>query len=309
MAAPGAAEVRDLVLSLQPDSLSLRLGAREEAFPLGLPVLAANEEAWHFSLPGAQVAREGDLTRLRSEHQEVGIYCEEAHFPLEEQTLHAYRQILDLPSQGRHLHRIWNFVPAINADTAELENYRSFCIGRSRAFEANYGTVSTFRMPAASAVGNRNNRLTIVFLCGPQRPDHLENPHQVPAYHYPEEHGPRSPSFARATVTGRQAFISGTASIHGHTTIGVGDLEQQLIVTANNLDEMAQRIGATGFPLAEAQRHAAVYIRHREHLGAVRHFLQSRVFTAGDRVAYLEAEVCRRELLVEVEVSYSLYGR
>src|SRR5437868_5823691 len=57
-------------------------------------------------------------------------------------------------SRDWHLARIWNYVPAINGTgPGNLENYRSFCAGRSLAFEQQYGPALRSHMPSASAVG------------------------------------------------------------------------------------------------------------------------------------------------------------
>ena len=80
-------------------------------------------------------------------------------------------------------------------------------------FEARLGGRFEQKLPAASSVGSHGDRLDVIFVAGEAAPRHLENPEQVPAYHYPAEHGPRAPSFARATVASDGArkvtFISG----------------------------------------------------------------------------------------------------
>ena len=153
-----------------------------------------------------------------------------AHDPFVERELVArtrslYQRMLSA-CEGRHLFRIWNYVPRINALTDGFENYRAFCMGRSQAFEQKFGPDFVSILPAASAVGSHAEHLDLVFVAGEGAPRHFENPAQVPAYRYPVEHGPRAPSFARATVAQDGArtlsFISGTAAIRGHETVAPG---------------------------------------------------------------------------------------
>ena len=66
----------------------------------------------------------------------VGLRSEPAGGRLGEITDAIYGDLLGVVRrQGRELTRVWNFVPQINAQTAEgLEAYRVFCRGRALAF-------------------------------------------------------------------------------------------------------------------------------------------------------------------------------
>lgn len=219
-----------------------------------------------------------------------------------------YRRLLRTCAE-RPLFRVWNYVPRINEATNGLENYRAFCVGRSLAFEAELGGEFAEQLPAASAVGCGGDFLEVVFAACEQTPVHFENPAQVPAYQYPEEHGPRSPSFARATVgragKNRWTFISGTAAIRGHETIAPGALDAQLDCTLENLRLIAQtaglgeRIGAG----RDARRHFKIYLRHAADLGAARERLERSLFRESDDVIYLQADICRAALNVEIEAT------
>ncbi len=219
-----------------------------------------------------------------------------------------YQRVL-AACQGRHLFRVWNYVPAINALTPAGENYRAFCVGRARAFEEAFGPGFEARLPAASAVGSGGSRLDAIFIAGMQAPRHVENPDQVPAYRYPAEHGPRSPSFARASIglCGGQtvAFVSGTAAIKGHRTVAPGDLEGQITCTLDNL-RLISRALDRGDTLAAgpgARRHFKVYLRHPEDLGPARARLEAALFRPDDLVTYLQADICRAALDIEIEAT------
>lgn len=210
---------------------------------------------------------------------------------------------------GKPLFRMWNYVPRINAAEAGQENYRAFCVGRSLAFEAKFGVGYMERLPAASAVGCEGDRLWLVFVAGETEPRHFENPAQVPAYRYPAEHGPRSPSFARATTavdgTRRLTFISGTAAIKGHETVAPGSLDVQLDCTLDNLRLISQAAGL-GEDLRggeESRRHFKVYLRHARDFARVRTRLEQSLFAPADAVTYLRADICRAALDLEIEAT------
>ena len=227
---------------------------------------------------------------------------------LARQTQDLYRRVLTA-ARGHHLYRIWNYVPRINAQIDGFENYRAFCQGRSLAFEAEAGAGFPRVLPAASGVGTADGCLSLVFVAGSADPQHLENPEQVPAYRYPAEHGPRAPSFSRATVVplpGRTlAFISGTAAIKGHQSVAPGDLDGQLDCTLDNLRLISlaagfdENLGAN----RKLHRHFKVYLRHAADLPAVQARLERTLLTPADRVIYLQADICRAELTVEIEVT------
>lgn len=227
---------------------------------------------------------------------------------LSEQTQALYSRMLEA-TKDRQLYRIWNYVPRINSISAGLENYRAFCLGRSLAFEAAAGESFSNLLPAASAVGIDDSSLAIVFVSGEATPHHFENPEQIPAYRYPPEHGPRAPSFSRATVvqTGarRITFISGTSAIKGHVTIAPGTLTDQLDCTVDNLRLVSKEAGAGpnlgGSEMRE--RHFKVYLRHASDLAATRSQLERDLLRPGDRVTYLRSDICRAALRLEIEAT------
>jgi hypothetical protein len=238
----------------------------------------------------------------------LGCALEPARPDLVAQTQQLYQRLIAL-ARGRHLYRIWNYVPRINAHVAGLENYHAFCRGRSLAFEEALGPAFKQALPAASAVGGDDHHLAVIFAAGSTAPRHIENPEQIPAYEYPREHGPRPPSFARATVVeedGRSyAFISGTSAVKGHATVAPGVVREQLACTLDNLRIISQAIGlgdtfGAGKSLA---RHFKIYLRHAGDLAAVRSALEAALLQPGDRVTYLRADICRAALNLEIEAA------
>jgi hypothetical protein len=165
------------------------------------------------------------------------------------------------------------------------------------------------RLPAASAVGCEGDRIDVIFAAGDAAPNHFENPEQVPAYCYPIEHGPRAPSFARATVARDElrtwTFISGTSAIKGHETVSPGRLEGQLDCTLDNLRLISLRCGL-GPDLGgrrASHRNFKVYLRHAQDFAVARDRLNRGLLLPTDAVSYLRTEICRAALDVEIEAT------
>ena len=150
--------------------------------------------------------------------------------------------------------------------------------------------------------------LTIAFLAGRVPPLRIENPRQTSAYHYPAQYGARSPTFSRATLArcgNDEIFLlSGTASVVGHATLHPDDVLAQTRETIANIRAVvgeANRLSSgPGFTLSDL--HYRVYIRHATDLPVVRAELERSVGDAPESV-YLNADVCRQDLLVEIEAS------
>ena len=228
--------------------------------------------------------------------------------PLQEATESAYRQIGTLLDSLNYSYvmRFWNYMADINAETHRLERYRQFNLGRQTGLEACNRNL-TGNMPAACALGTASGKLSIAFLAGRTAPIAIENPRQMSAYAYPPIYGPRSPSFSRAGLVMLEGqewlFISGTASIVGHVSVHIGDIVAQTRETLTNISavlEQANRHACQGqFHLSDLQ--FKIYLRHSADLGAVR--AEFDAITGGANAIYLEADICRKELLVEIEAT------
>jgi chorismate lyase/3-hydroxybenzoate synthase len=221
----------------------------------------------------------------------------------------AYRSLMQFQREReqQHLLRIWNHIDAINDGDGDLERYRQFCSGRARGL----GDLRPDGLPAGTAVGRRiaTGVLQICWLAGarPGRP--VGNPRQVHAYQYPRQYGPAPPSFSRAMLLpGDELMGSGTASIVGHESRHDGNIEAQIDETLHNLRELRQagerlaaRDGLAGpddAPIA-----AKVYLRRGESgPGAAARIRAGLPGVAN--LLLLEADICRRELLVEIECTW-----
>jgi len=238
--------------------------------------------------------------------------------PLQLATEAAYNQIFSLLDMLSfpYLLRIRNYMADINGDSFGLERYAQFNLGRQDAF-LTHGRDVEGNVPAACALGfelaelegdSNHNSLMIAFLAGRVMPQSIENPRQVNAYRYPQQYGPRSPTFSRASLVrlglDDVLFLSGTASIVGHETLHPSDVIAQTRETIENikavLSEANRRLSETKFELSKM--YYTVYVRHLADLDAIRNELK---FSVGDalKAVYLQANICRQDLLVEIEAT------
>lgn len=203
-----------------------------------------------------------------------------------------------------NLLRMWNFMDAVNDGDGDLERYRQFCVGRARGL----ADASSERYPAATAIGRQltTHELQVFWLAGRHEGTAIENPRQVSAYRYPRTHGPASPSFSRATITkDGTLLISGTASIVGHVSQHPGEPLAQLEETLRNLRVLIERARPNLAGQDETML-LKVYVRDRAHADAIAACV--RTAFPNDRMIVLAADICRRELLLEIECVLPAFG-
>ncbi len=225
-------------------------------------------------------------------------------------TTAAYEAIFALldRSPQRHLIRVWNYLPQINREADGDERYRHFNAARQAAFrKAGKSTVGT--VPAASALGSPpGSPISIYFLAARESPTMIENPRQTSAYHYPPKFGVHSPVFSRACLLSKSAgtslFISGTASIVGYETLHLGDVIAQTRETLANIEallgEANRMVGAARYRLDDLK--LKVYVRRPSDLPAIQRTL-SAMLSPSTAILYLQADICREDLLVEIEAT------
>jgi len=176
--------------------------------------------------------------------------------------------------------------------------------------------------PASTGIGTRGAGIAMSCMAlDSQRPDvflmPLENPQQTAAYHYGANYSPQSPKFSRAMAVVQGHFVttlvSGTASIVDTRTRHLGDIVRQTEQTIENIERLIApenfarhglaNAGATLQNIAKLR----VYVKHQHDYEKCREVCERRL----PRVPaiYLHADICRPDLLVEIEaVAFSPYS-
>jgi enamine deaminase RidA (YjgF/YER057c/UK114 family) len=251
-----------------------------------------------------------------------------------ERTLCSYQQLRRLLPQGNarldQVVRTWLYLGGIVEDEGPTQRYKELNRARADVYEGvdflaerlpNDPGKDVF--PASTGIGTegRDVQMSAMALLS-DRDDvvavPLENPRQTAAFAYSAHYSPQSPKFSRgmAVAEGKATmmFISGTASITHSETQHVGDVVGQ---THETLDNIAALIGEEnlaqhGLPgrgaTLETMGVARVYIKNREDYPAVRAVCEKRL--RGVPLTYVVADVCRTDLLVEIEgVAFSQMGK
>ncbi len=215
--------------------------------------------------------------------------------------------------------RQWNYIGDILSIKDNYQNYQIFNEVRSEYYQR-YRTVKGF--PAATGVGMKHGGV-IIDLCALQpgksviiKP--VDNPNQVNAYEYGQkvlkglsDKGrtvKHAPQFERGLLLANYShstlYISGTASIIGQDTVGVEDIEKQTIVTIENIKRLSDpsRISElVSRPHAPGENYGLLraYVKRQSDFGVVKQICEK--FFPQIPVSYIEADICRDDLLIEIE--------
>jgi enamine deaminase RidA (YjgF/YER057c/UK114 family) len=277
--------------------------------PLGTAA-ASLCEVWRAGQP-LESARHGSVHyRYGNDFLFGALRLEEKSLDLSAATVTAYGEIFEVLEKSGHPHlvRVWNYLPEITGEADGDERYRRFNSARQAAFTS-VGRPVAVSVPAACALGSPpGSPISIYFIAAREAPKMIENPRQTSAYRYPPKFGVHSPSFSRACVlsgsAGTNLFISGTASIVGYETIHPGDVRAQTRETLANLDALVREanrvVGGERYSLDGLK--FKVYVRRPQDLEAIEAALAASLHPAAP-ILYLQADVCREELLVEIEAT------
>lgn len=235
----------------------------------------------------------------------------------EHRTAELYEQVRQAlkASPTPHPVRFWNCIPAIHAPTGkEKTRYMDFNAGRFAAFTRWFRGSERFidKVPSASAVGYEGDDLTVHCLGSGTVGRAVANPRQIASYQYSRRFGPLPPCFARATVVetpgeAARIFVGGTASIVGEDSVHLGSLREQAAETFENLACLATAAcNQTPYDPAERRRWLARYRALRVYFPNATdqpsiEALVCEAFPQPDRVELVQADLCRPELLIEIE--------
>lgn len=216
--------------------------------------------------------------------------------------------------------RQWNYIGEIlnesKIDGNYMQHYQQFNEVRN-SYYSQFRKCACF--PAATGIGIKYANVGID-LHAVESNSSIEiipvrNPVQDDSYHYgqdvlvgnPVVHK-QPPQFERALLltlgTSSRLIISGTASIVGQKTIGIGDVELQTKFTINNIEILSSHSNLKNqYPnlatYPDKYCYLRVYVRNRSDINAVKKICRDHY---GDvPMTFIQADICRENLLVEIE--------
>lgn len=278
-------------------------GSQALRVQVGLPILVGTgmTELWH-AQGAIQSGREGVVDFACDAHYLAGRVeiDEPTAGGLREAAQAAYQAVTAFTTRSGHPHllRMYNYFSAINDGAGDAERYKLFCCGRA----AGFGRLHCPGWPAASAIGRQGpaGPLQVYWLASSSPGRAIENPRQVSAFNYPRQYGPAPPSFSRAMQMHDGLLVSGTGSVLGHSSHHAGDLAAQLEEILRNLASVRQAAGPSHLPHSGRSTLLKVYLRDPTMAGFVAQYLRANL-PAAVQFIILGADICRRELLVEID--------
>lgn len=238
----------------------------------------------------------------------LGADCLDAPMLLQsQQAFSKMQQILSAEQMDwEDIVRQWNYLEWITAWDDDSQRYQDFNEVRSHAYSSSGWSHG---YPAATGIGAQAGGVQIDFnaVKGDVRIIPLDNDWQRAAHvysgevlisHRTEKGTPKFERGKQLSGAGRGViYVSGTAAIRGEESIGAEVLSQTKITIEN-----IQHLIAADSPVGEASpciHLLRAYLKNEKDITPVRKEMET--LCPGIPVAYLYADVCREELLIEIE--------
>lgn len=217
-----------------------------------------------------------------------------------------------LTSEGfriNDIYRQWNYIEDITIKNDGSQNYQEFNDARSIFYSK---TKWSNGYPAATGIGTSRGGIMIELYAikGTTATNHpIDNPLQVAAHNYSQKvlegkvmqelDERTTPKFERARILGNTIYISGTAAIKGEQSVAEQDTATQ---AATTMDIMNKLISKENIPVANngaTYDLLRIYVKNEEEIPAVKKYMSSRYPSVPKH--YLVSDICRPELLIEIE--------
>lgn len=232
------------------------------------------------------------------------------------------KSLLDFEGfEVKDIDRQWNYIEDITGEEYVegqcRQRYQEFNDARSH-FYANQQWSDGY--PAATGIGTQGGGVVVEIDAAVKsglRSVGIDNALQVSAHKYSEEvlegevECKTTPKFERAraivyeSIFGdqkAQIYVSGTAAIRGEESLD-DDVELQTLATLENIEFLISKNNLKNFGVELMQiprvQSFRVYIKKDEDFEAVRRIMVRKYPTVS--TLYVKSEVCRRELLIEIE--------
>ena len=235
-----------------------------------------------------------------------GFQGDVLHFGIEQQSVESFRLLGEVLGKEGFLWnmivRQWNYIEKITAFDGADQHYQAFNNVRSDF----YGKAEWSNgYPAATGIGANLGGILIdvdavQFISPDVFSSPIDNRLQVAAHAYSErvlatsKEKKTTPKFERAKSISFQdrklIYISGTAAIRGEESLVDVGLERQLRITMENIAEL---IGDASLKVLR------VYLKNKSDYEEAMQLMES--YDLNIPISYMWADVCRDELLVEIE--------
>ncbi len=212
------------------------------------------------------------------------------------------------------IYRQWNYIQGITVVNDGSQNYQEFNDARS-IFYSGHDWSNGY--PAATGIGTSAGGVMVevnaIKGCNAVNMP-IDNPLQIAAHNYSQSvldgrvieqlKEKTTPKFERARVLGNTILISGTAAIRGELSNGSNDTVKQTAETMDIMDRLVSRENIPADNNGSRYNILRVYVKQSSCLDAVKSFMGQRYPTVPKH--YLVADICRPELLVEIEGTASI---
>lgn len=209
--------------------------------------------------------------------------------------------------------RQWNYIERITRMAPEGQHYQMFNDARSRFYDRCEWPDG---YPAATGIGARTGGASVMFDAVREAETNIpiDNPLQVAAHAYsqkvlidrPENRGKTTPKFERARYIADRGeaaiYISGTAAIRGEESCR-SDIAEQTAMTMDNIETLVggENLARHGIAASDKPDYALlrVYIKRDGDAEEAERWMKENY--PRTPTLYLSADICREELLVEIE--------
>lgn len=253
-----------------------------------------------------------------------GIIADDLEACVAEQSAEVFRRVKAiLDAEGAEIHDIirqWNYIERIVDFDGELQHYQGFNDARTLFYNA---TDWLYGYPAATGIGTQVGGIMVEFNALKPMAEvlniPLDNSLQIAAHAYSPDvligaedkavTELTTPKFerGRALISDRSAlvYISGTAAIRGEKSLVDSDILSQIRVTMENIeflvsgDNICRAGGCRPNAPKPQYRLLRVYIKNSDDMPVAQQYMNNHYPYVP--TSYLLADVCRDELLVEIE--------
>lgn len=254
-----------------------------------------------------------------------GLQMKTENTDLQKQSMESFRLMKEILTRENmdfsNVFRQWNYIESITDTISGSQRYQIFNDVRT-LFYSESDFIHGY--PAATGIGMTTGGVVIDFLAAANNnvwP--VKNPQQVDAHKYSGEvlgnnklsdkFIKSSPKFERAKAIALDdsiiIYVSGTAAIKGQKSVVQNDAYYQTLVTIDNIEQLtgiknliAHHIPVSSLSVVEPVSFR-IYAKTPADIQKVQTAFESK-FGKMKNVQYLIADICRPELLVEIEGTY-----